>query len=153
MASHLLGVLKPSVVFQVDRDPGCPPGVTSDRREKASRLGPLSNRSPGVVPVKSSSGHGCSKRINALEQGLSALEACGDNVLGTENIIGSNRQHPRSRTELIENDGPLRTTLRENETTLFENRPITSALDRINENDHFPFGLALDGVRFTHLVE
>jgi len=34
----------------------------------------------------------------------------------------------------IENNGPLRTTLRENETTLIENRPITSGLDQINEN-------------------
>ena len=34
MAGHLLGVLEPSVVFQVDRDAGCPPGVTFDRGEK-----------------------------------------------------------------------------------------------------------------------
>jgi hypothetical protein len=34
----------------------------------------------------------------------------------------------------IENKSPLETTLRENETTLFENRPITSALDQINTN-------------------
>jgi len=31
MAGHLLGVLEPSVVLQVTRDAGCPPGVTSDR--------------------------------------------------------------------------------------------------------------------------
>jgi hypothetical protein len=35
----------------------------------------------------------------------------------------------------IENEGPLKTTLRENETTLFENRPITSGLDLINDNN------------------
>jgi hypothetical protein len=35
MAGHLLGVLKPSVVLQVDRDTGRPPSVTSDGREKA----------------------------------------------------------------------------------------------------------------------
>jgi hypothetical protein len=29
MAGHLLGVLEPSVVLQVNRDAGCPPGVTS----------------------------------------------------------------------------------------------------------------------------
>jgi hypothetical protein len=29
MSRHLLGVLEPSVVFQVNRDAGCPPGVTS----------------------------------------------------------------------------------------------------------------------------
>ena len=81
MASHLLGVLKPPVVLQVNRDAGRPPGVTSDRSEKARRLSPLPNRSPGIVAVKSSSRHCRSKRINALEEGLPALEACGDNVL------------------------------------------------------------------------
>jgi MFS family permease len=35
----------------------------------------------------------------------------------------------------------LRPNQRENETTLFENRPITSALDQINANSHFSFGL------------
>jgi hypothetical protein len=39
-------------------------------------------------------------------------------------------------TELSENKGPLKTTLCENETTLFENSPITSALDHINENGY-----------------
>ena len=81
MAGHLLGVLEPSVVLQVNGNTGCPPGVTSDRGEKTRRLGPLPNRSPGVVPVQSPSRYLRSKRINALEQGLAALEACGDNVL------------------------------------------------------------------------
>jgi hypothetical protein len=49
MAGHLLGVLEPSVVFQVDRDTGCPPGVTSDGGEKSRSLGPFSNCSPGIV--------------------------------------------------------------------------------------------------------
>jgi GrpB-like predicted nucleotidyltransferase (UPF0157 family) len=35
-----------------------------------------------------------------------------------ENIIGSNRKHPRFETELSENKGSLKTTLRENVTTL-----------------------------------
>ena len=72
MAGHLLGVLEPSVVLQVNRDAGCPPGVTSDGGEKTRRLGPLPYCCPGVVPVKSSSGHCRSKRINALEQRLPA---------------------------------------------------------------------------------
>jgi len=81
MPRHLLGVLEPSVVFQVNRDAGCPPGVTSDRREKARCLGSFPNRSPGVVPVQSASRYLRPNRINALEQGLPALEACDDNVL------------------------------------------------------------------------
>jgi hypothetical protein len=34
MPGHLLIVLEPPVVLQVDRDPGRPPGVTSDGGEK-----------------------------------------------------------------------------------------------------------------------
>ena len=51
MPSHLLGVLEPSVVLQVNRDAGCPPGVTSDWSQKTRRLGPLPDSRPGVVPV------------------------------------------------------------------------------------------------------
>src|ERR1700686_5124360 len=43
----------------------------------------------------------------------------------------------RFQTTLFENERPLRTTLRENETTLFENRPITSALDHISRRTSF----------------
>jgi hypothetical protein len=81
MSRHLLGVLEPSVVFQVNRDAGCPPGVTSDGGQKARRFSPLPNRSPSVVPVQSASRYLRSNRINALEQRLPALKACGDNVL------------------------------------------------------------------------
>jgi hypothetical protein len=38
MASHLLGVLQPAVVFQVNGDAGCSPGVTSYGGEKAAAL-------------------------------------------------------------------------------------------------------------------
>jgi hypothetical protein len=38
MAGHLLGVLEPPVILQVNCDPGCPPGVTSDRGEKTRGL-------------------------------------------------------------------------------------------------------------------
>ena len=67
MSRHLLSVLQTSAVLQVDGDAGCPLGVTSNGGKKAGRLGPLSNRSPGVVPVKSSSGYCRSSRINALK--------------------------------------------------------------------------------------
>jgi hypothetical protein len=42
MASHLLGVLQPAVVFRVNGDAGCSPGVTSDGGEKARRFWPAS---------------------------------------------------------------------------------------------------------------
>jgi hypothetical protein len=38
MACHLLGMLKPAVVFQVNGDAGCSPGVTSNGGEKARPL-------------------------------------------------------------------------------------------------------------------
>src|SRR6478736_1793294 len=50
MASHLLGVLEPAVVLQVNRDTGCPPGVTSDRGEKTRRLS-LSSRPMSFVLI------------------------------------------------------------------------------------------------------
>ena len=53
MAGHLLGVLEPSIVSEVNRDAGCPPGVTSDWSEKTRSLSPLPNRSPCIVAVKS----------------------------------------------------------------------------------------------------
>ena len=86
MASHLLGVLEPAVVFQVNGDAGCPPGVTSCGGEKARRLGPLANSRPSVVPVQSASRYLRSNRINALKQGLPALKARGDNVL-VQNLL------------------------------------------------------------------
>ena len=52
MPGHLLGVLEPAVVLQVNCDTGCPPGVTSDRGKKKTRhLGPLPNGSPGIIPI------------------------------------------------------------------------------------------------------
>ena len=81
MPGHLLGVLEPSVVLQVNRDASCPPGMTSDGGEKTCRLGPFPNCSPGVVAVQSMSRHLRSSRIYALKQGLPALKACGLNVL------------------------------------------------------------------------
>ena len=81
MSRHLLGVLESSVVFQVNRDPSCSPGVTSNRGKKTRRLGSLPNGSSCIVAVESSSGYCRSHRIKALEQGLATLEACADNVL------------------------------------------------------------------------
>jgi hypothetical protein len=55
----------------------------------------------------------------------------------------------------IENESPLKTTLCENETTLFENRPITSALDHINANSlkaGRSFGLGLCFCDYPHLI-
>jgi hypothetical protein len=80
MAGHLLGVLEPSVVLQVNCNAGGPPGVTSDRGEETRRFGPLPDRSPGIVPIQSAPRYLRSNRINALEVRLSALKAGAGNV-------------------------------------------------------------------------
>ena len=67
MAGHLLGVLEPSVVLQVNSDASCPPGVTSDGGKKTCCLGPLPNCSPGIVPIQSAPRYLRSNRINALD--------------------------------------------------------------------------------------
>ena len=54
MPSHLLGVLEPSVVLQVNCDTGCPPSVTSDGGEKTRGLRPLPDSRPGVCFILSS---------------------------------------------------------------------------------------------------
>ena len=51
MSSHLLDVLEPSVVLQVNCDAGRTPGVTSYRREKTRRVGPLPDSRQDVVAV------------------------------------------------------------------------------------------------------
>jgi hypothetical protein len=51
MSSHLLGVLEPSVVLQIDRDAGCPPGVTSDGGEKTRWLAPFRIAVQAFIPV------------------------------------------------------------------------------------------------------
>jgi len=52
MPGHLLGVLEPSVVLQVNRDAGCSPSVTSYGGQKTRRLSPLPNCSPGIVSIR-----------------------------------------------------------------------------------------------------
>ena len=59
----MLGVLEPSVVFQVNRDTGCPPGVAFNGGQKNPP--PLPNSESQPRPV-------FPKRIRAREQGLPA---------------------------------------------------------------------------------
>jgi len=82
MSGDALSGFKGAVIFQKIRDAGRSPGVTSDRSEKTRIAGPLANGRPGVVAVKSSSGHCRSKRINALKQRLPAPEASGRRLDG-----------------------------------------------------------------------
>ena len=61
VSGHLLCVLKPSVVFQVNRDTGCPPCVASDGSEKTAafarfRIATGVPRSEGLRPQRTLSG-------------------------------------------------------------------------------------------------
>ena len=51
MSGHLLGVLEPPIVLQINRDASRTPGVTSNGGEKTRRLGPLPNCSARVSAV------------------------------------------------------------------------------------------------------
>jgi hypothetical protein len=67
MAGHLLGVLKPSVVLQADRDAGRPPNVTSDGGEKTRGLSDAL-----VAQVGALYGHFHERRLRVIEAGQSA---------------------------------------------------------------------------------
>jgi hypothetical protein len=43
MSDHLLGMLEPSLVLQIDCNAGCPPAVTSHGDEKTRILGAFAN--------------------------------------------------------------------------------------------------------------
>jgi hypothetical protein len=92
MSRHLLGVLEPSVVLQINRDAGCPPSVTSDGGEKTRSPCPLANSRAGAVPVQSTSRYLRSKGINA--NGMGRVRWCD---LPNDQKI---RQHPH-RSELL----------------------------------------------------
>jgi hypothetical protein len=66
------GHARASVVLQVNRDAGCPPGVTSDWGEKTCRFGPLPNRTPGVVAIESSSSQ-CRSMLERRQPDCSGL--------------------------------------------------------------------------------
>jgi hypothetical protein len=52
MRSHLLGMLEPASVLQVNRHPGRAPGVTSDRCQKPRVPRSFANGCPSIVPIE-----------------------------------------------------------------------------------------------------
>src|SRR6516165_5558188 len=50
MRSHLLGMLEPPSILQVNRYPCRAPGVTPDRRQKPGVPRSFPNGDPGVIP-------------------------------------------------------------------------------------------------------
>src|SRR5260370_29588963 len=56
MRSHLLGMLKPASILQVNRHTGRAPGVTPDRRQKPRVPRSFANSCPGIVPIQRAAG-------------------------------------------------------------------------------------------------
>ena len=52
MRSHLLGMLEPASILQVNRHTRSAPGVTPNRRQKPRVPSPFANGRPGIVPVQ-----------------------------------------------------------------------------------------------------
>src|ERR1700751_862096 len=56
MRSHLLGMLKPASILQVNGYTGSAPGVTPDRRQKPRVSALVCNGYPGIVPIQRAAG-------------------------------------------------------------------------------------------------
>ena len=52
MSRHLLGMLEPTTVLQVDRHTGRAPGMAANRRQKAGVPGSFADCCPGVIPIQ-----------------------------------------------------------------------------------------------------
>ena len=59
LRSHLLGMLEPASVLQVNRRAGSSPGVTPDRRQKPRVPRSFPNGCPGVIPIQRAPAQRC----------------------------------------------------------------------------------------------
>jgi hypothetical protein len=75
MRSHLLGMLEPASVLQVNRHTGRAPGVTPDRRQKPRVPRSFANGFPGIVPVQRSARKRGASLVHTLKQRLILLDA------------------------------------------------------------------------------
>jgi hypothetical protein len=73
MSSHLLGMLEPASILQVNRHTGRAPGVTPDRRQKPRVPRSFPDRSPGIVPVQRAPAKRVASLVHALKQRLLVL--------------------------------------------------------------------------------
>ena len=73
MRSHLLGMLEPASVLQVNRHTGRAPSVTPDRRQKPRVARSFPNRCPGIVPIQRTPAKRGPSLVHALKQRLLVL--------------------------------------------------------------------------------
>src|SRR5262245_53907791 len=73
MRSHLLGMLEPASILQVNRHTGRAPGVTPDRRQKPRIPRSFANGDPGIVPIQRAPAKRGASLVHALKQRLLVL--------------------------------------------------------------------------------
>src|ERR1700741_1534137 len=66
MRSHLLGMLEPASILQVNRHAGRTPGVTPDRRQKPRVSCSFTNGGPGIVPIQRTAAKRGASLVHAL---------------------------------------------------------------------------------------
>ena len=81
MRSHLLGMLEPASILQIDRHTGRSPGVTPDRRQKASIPRSFADRCPGIVPIQRAPAKRGAGLVHALKQRLFVVDTDSCQVL------------------------------------------------------------------------
>ena len=81
MRSHLLGMLEPAAILQVNRHAGSAPGVTSDRRQKPRVPRSFADGCPGIVPVQRAPAKRRAGLVHALKQRLLVLDTDSCQVL------------------------------------------------------------------------
>jgi len=79
--SHLLGMLEPTSILQVNRHTGSAPGVTPDRRQKPRVPRSFANGYPGIVPIQRAPAKRGASLVHALKQRLLVLNTDFGQVL------------------------------------------------------------------------
>src|SRR6516225_10207230 len=81
MRSHLLGMLEPSSILEVNRHAGRTPSVTPDRRQKPGVPRSFANGYPGIVPIQRAPAKRGASLVHALKQRLFVLNTDSCQVL------------------------------------------------------------------------
>src|SRR5215472_10682159 len=81
MRSHLLGMLEPASILQVNRYTGRAPSVTPDRRQKPRVPRSFANGCPGIVPIQRAPAKCGASLVHALKQRLFVLDTDSCQIL------------------------------------------------------------------------
>src|SRR5215469_39834 len=81
MRSHLLGMLEPASILQINRHTGRTPGVTSDRGQESRVPRSFANGWPGIVPIQRAPAKRGASLVHALKQRLTIVDTDSCQVL------------------------------------------------------------------------